>query len=423
MLTSILGARVIDPASGRDEVADLHLEDGRIAAIGAAPAGFAATQRIDAGGLVAAPGLVDLSVALREPGYSRKGSIASETLAAAAGGVTSLCCPPNTRPVLDTTAVAELILDRARESGHAKVFPIGALSRGLAGEQLAELVALRDAGCVAFGNGLTEFGSVRNLRRALEYAATFDLTVVIHSQDRDLAEGGLAHEGPAASFLGLAGIPETAETVALARHLLLVERAGVRAHFSQLSSARGAQMIPEAQARGLPVTADVAMYQLILTDEALHGFSSLYHVQPPLRSIADREGLREAVRAGVIGAIASHHQPHEADAKLAPFGETEPGISGVELQLPLALTLVQDGLLDLPTLLARLSSGPAQALGLPAGRLAVGEAADLVLFDPNASTLAGETWLSRGRNSPFLGHCLPGAVRYTLVDGKLVYQA
>jgi dihydroorotase len=423
MLTSILGARVIDPASGRDEIADIHVENGRIAAIGTAPAGFAAEQRIEAGGLVATAGLVDLSVALREPGYSRKGSIASETLAAAAGGVTSLCCPPDTRPVLDTTAVAELILDRARESGHAKVFPIGALTRNLAGEQLAELVALRDAGCVAFGNGLTEFGSTRNLRRALEYAATFDLTVVIHSQDRDLAAGGLAHEGPAASFLGLAGIPETAETVALARNLLLVERAGVRAHFTQLTSTRGAQMIADAQARGLPVTADVALYQLILTDEALHGFSSLYHVQPPLRSLADRDGLREAVRAGVIGAIASHHQPHEADAKLAPFGETEPGISGVEIQLPLALTLVQDGLLDLPTLLARLASGPAQALGLPVGRLAVGEAADLTLFDPDASTLVGERWLSKGRNSPFLGHCLPGAVRYTLVDGKLVYQA
>jgi dihydroorotase len=423
MLTSILGARVIDPASGRDEIADIHVENGRIAAIGTAPAGFVAEQRIEAGGLVATAGLVDLSVALREPGYSRKGSIASETLAAAAGGVTSLCCPPDTKPVLDTTAVAELILDRARESGHAKVFPIGALTRNLAGEQLAELVALRDAGCVAFGNGLTEFGSTRNLRRALEYAATFDLTVVIHSQDRDLAAGGLAHEGPAASFLGLAGIPETAETVALARNLLLVERAGVRAHFTQLTSARGAQMIADAQARGLPVTADVALYQLILTDEALHGFSSLYHVQPPLRSLADRDGLREAVRAGVIGAIASHHQPHEADAKLAPFGETEPGISGVEIQLPLALTLVQDGLLDLPTLLARLASGPAQALGLPAGRLAVGEAADLTLFDPDASTLVGERWLSKGRNSPFLGHCLPGAVRYTLVDGKLVYQA
>ncbi len=421
MRTHILGARLIDPASGHDQVTDLFLEGGKVAAIGQAPAGFRADKTLDAKGLVAAPGLVDLSVALREPGYSRKGNIASETLAAVSGGVTSLCCPPLTRPVLDTPAVAELILDRAQEAGHAKVFPIGALTKGLAGEQLSELVALRDVGCVAFGNGLASFVSNRVQRRALEYAATFDLTVVFHSQDASLAEGGLAHEGPTASFLGLAGIPETAETVALARDLLLVEQSGVRAHFSQISSARGAEMIGEAQARGLPVTADVAMYQLILTDEALIDFSSLYHVQPPLRTRADRDGLREAVKSGVISAIASHHQPHEPDAKLAPFGATEPGISSVELLLPLAMTLVQDGLLDLPTLLARLTAGPARALRLPAGRLAVGAPADLVLFDPQASTLAGETWKSKGDNCPFIGHCLPGRVRYTLVDGRIIF--
>ncbi|MDH4607778.1 dihydroorotase [Pseudomonas sp. BN102] len=423
MRTHILGARLIDPASGHDQVTDLFLEGGKVLALGKAPAGFESDKQIDAKGLVAAPGLVDLSVALREPGYSRKGNIASETLAAASGGVTSLCCPPLTRPVLDTPAVAEMILDRAQEAGNAKVFPIGALTKGLAGEQLSELVALRDVGCVAFGNGLATFASNRIQRRALEYAATFDLTVIFHSQDASLAEGGLAHEGPTASFLGLAGIPETAETVALARDLLLVEQSGVRAHFSQLTSARGAQMIAEAQARGLPVTADVAMYQLILTDEALIDFSSLYHVQPPLRTRADRDGLREAVKSGVISAISSHHQPHEPDAKLAPFGATEPGISSVELLLPLAMTLVQDGLLDLPTLLARLTAGPARALRLPAGRLAVGAPADLVLFDPQASTLAGETWNSKGDNCPFIGHCLPGKVRYTLVDGRIIFQA
>ncbi|MGP9827260.1 dihydroorotase [Ectopseudomonas khazarica] len=423
MRTAILGARVIDPSSGLDRVSDLYLDGGKLVAIGQAPAGFTADKTLDAQGLVAAPGLVDLSVALREPGYSRKGSIATETLAAAAGGVTSLCCPPFTKPVLDTPAVAELILDRAREAGHTKVFPIGALSKNLAGEQLAELVALRDTGCVAFGNGLDNFRNSRTLRRALEYAATFDLQVIFHSQDFDLAEGGLAHEGPTASFLGLAGIPESAETVALARDLLLVEQSGVRAHFSQITSARGAELIAAAQARGLPVTADVALYQLLLTDEALIDFSSLYHVQPPLRSGKDRDGLREALKAGVISAIASHHQPHERDAKLAPFAATEPGISSVQLLLPLAMTLVQDGLLDLPTLLARLSSGPAAALRLPAGQLAVGSAADIVLFDPQASTLAGERWYSKGRNCPFLDHRLPAAVRYTLVDGHISYQS
>ncbi|WP_312935700.1 dihydroorotase [Pseudomonas sp.] len=422
MSLSILGARLIDPSSGLDQVSDLHIDAGRIVAIGVAPAGFTASRTVQAEGLVAAPGLVDLSVALREPGYSRKGTIASETRAAVAGGVTSLCCPPQTRPVLDTSAVAELVLDRARDAGNAKVYPIGALTRGLEGEQLAELVALRDTGCVAFGNGLNELASNRTLARALDYAATFDLSVVIHSQDRDLAQGGLAHEGPMASFLGLPGIPETAETVALARNLLLVEQTGVRAHFSQITSARGAELIAQAQARGLPVTADVALYQLILTDEALRDFSSLYHVQPPLRTAADRDGLRAAVKAGVIQAISSHHQPHERDAKLAPFGATEPGISSVELLLPLAMTLVEDGLLDLPTLLARLSSGPAQALRLPAGELSVGAAADVVLFDAQASTVAGEQWYSRGQNCPFVGHCLPGAVRYTVVDGRVCHE-
>lgn len=421
MTLSIIGARVIDPTSGLDRVSDLHISGGKVLAMGQPPAGFQASQQIDATGWVAAPGLVDLNVALREPGYSRKGTIASETRAAAAGGVTSLCCPPQTRPILDTSAVTELILDRAREAGYCKVFPIGALSKGLEGEQLAELVALRDAGCIAFGNGLKSFQNTRTLCRALEYAATFDLTIIFNSQDRDLAQGGLAHEGPTASFLGLPGIPETAETVALARDLLLVEQSGVRAHFSQLTTARGVQLIADAQARGLPVTADVALYQLILTDEALIDFSSLYHVQPPLRTRKDRDGLREAVKAGVIQAISSHHQPHELDAKLAPFGATEPGISSVELLLPLALTLVEDGLLDLPTLLARLSAGPAQALRLSAGELKVGAAADLVLFDPTASTLAGERWLSKGQNSPFMGHCLPGAVRYTLMDGHISF--
>ena len=225
-----------------------------------------------------------------------------------------------------------------------------------------------------------------------------------------------------AAFRGLPGIPETAETVALARDLLLVEQSGVRAHFSQLTSARGVALIAQAQARGLKVTADVALYQLILTDEALVDFSSVYHVQPPLRTRADRDGLREAVKSGVVQAISSHHQPHERDAKLAPFGATEPGMSSVEVLLPLAMTLVEDGLLDLPTLLNRLSAGPADALRLPAGKLAVGSAADLVLFDPAASTLVGEKWHSKGDNCPFLGHCLPGAVRYTLVDGRISYE-
>lgn len=422
MRIQISGARLIDPAGGLDEVSDIFIEQGKIVAIGQMPRGFSTERLIDAQGLIAAPGLVDINAALREPGYGRKGTIASETRAAAAGGVTSLCSTPNTKPVLDTPAVAELILDQARDTGSCRVFPLGALTQGLAGEQLAELMTLRDAGCIAFTNGLNAFSSNRALRHALEYAASFDLTVIFHPQDRDLAEGGIAHEGAVASFRGLAGIPETAETVALSRDLLLVEQSGVRAHFSQITTARGARLIAKAQARGLPVTADVAMYQLLLTDDALQDFSSLYHVQPPLRSHADREGLREAVRSGVICAIASHHQPHELDAKRNPFADTEPGISSIELQLPLALKLVEDGVFDLPTALARLTHGPANAMRLNAGRLSVGAMADVVIFDPKGTTLAGETWYSKGRNCPFIGETLPGRVHYSLVGGRITHR-
>ncbi|MEJ6656467.1 MAG: dihydroorotase [Pseudomonas sp.] len=423
MRITIQGARVIDPASQFDEITDLHIDAGQIRALGQAPEGFVAAQTIDARGLIASPGLVDLNVSLREPGFGRKGSIASETRAAAVGGVTSLCCPPNSRPVLDTPAVAELILDRTERAGQARVFPIGALTRGLDGEHLSELVALRDAGCVAFTQGLAPMKSNRILRRALEYAAGFDLPVIFTPLDPALAEGGVAHEGATAARLGLVGIPESAETVALARDLLLIEQTGVRAHFSGLSSARAIDMLADAQARGLPVTADVAMYQLLLCDEDLDGYSSLLHVMPPLRSSSDRRALRQAVQNGVIQAIASHHQPHEPEAKRVPFAASAPGISSVEIMLPLALTLVADGLLELPALLARLTCGPASIFGLPAGRLAEGASADITLFNPAVSSEIGQHWLSKGANCPFIGQSAPGAVTHTLCQGQLVYQA
>lgn len=422
MRIQISGARLIDPANQLDQVCDIFIEGGKIAALGDKPSGFSVEQLIDARGLVAAPGLVDINASLREPGFGRKGNIASETRAAAAGGITSICCSPFTRPVLDTPAVAELILDQTRDHGATRVYPLGALTRELAGEHLAELVTLRDAGCVAFTNGLVPLSSNRLLRHAMEYAATFDLRLIFQPQDASLAEGGIAHEGTVANFRGLSGIPETAETVALSRDLLLVEQSGVRAHFSQITTARGARLIAKAQQRGLPVTADVALYQLILTDEALLDFSSQYHVLPPLRSLEDREGLREAVRSGVISAIASHHQPHEPDAKRDPFAATEPGISSIELMLPLALSLVQEGVLDLNTAIERLTSGPARAMGLNAGTLSIGARADLLLFDPQGQTQVGEQWFSRGNNCPFMGHFLPGRVRYTLLNGRISHK-
>lgn len=423
MNLTISNAQVVDPSSGFNQQTDIHIKGNNILAIGKAPEDFKANKIIDATGLIASPGLVDLSVSLREPGYTRKGTIASETLAAAVGGVTSLCSTPDTKPIADTPAVIDLILEHVRASASTKVYPIAALTKGCEGDQLSEIVALSDVGCVAFTNGLADISNNRTLRRALEYAATFDKQVIFTSQDATLAEDGVAHEGPVATFLGLAGIPETAETVALTRNLLLVEQTGVRAHFSQLTTARSVELIAAAQARGLAVTADVAMYQLILTDEALADFSSRYHVQPPLRTQKDRDALREGVKNGIIQAIASHHRPQDKDAKEAPFAETEPGISSIEILLPLAMTLVEDGLMDIPTLLTRLTTGPANALGLSTGQLVVGQAADIVLFNANSSTVVGDNWYSKGRNCPFMGHCLPAQVNYTLVDGRIIYQA
>ena len=419
MRTAILGARVIDPSSGLDRVSDLYLDGGKLVAIGQAPADFTADKTLDAQGLVAAPGLVDLSVALREPGYSRKGSIATETLAAAAGGVTSLCCPPFTKPVLDTPAVAELILDRAREAGHTKVFPIGALSKNLAGEQLAELVALRDTGCVAFGNGLDNFRNSRTLRRALEYAATFDLQVIFHSQDFDLAEGGLAHEGPTASFLGLAGIPESAETVALARDLLLVEATGVRAHFQQISSRESLWLLREAKARGLPVTADVSIHHLLLDESAIEGFNSHCHVIPPLRGAADREALLAAVADGTIDAICSQHQPVGSSSKAAPFPASKPGISGLDSLLPLILKLVAEGALPLHRALDAVTAAPARCLGIQAGQLEAGRPASLCVLAADESRGLASHWLSAGSNSPWRNATLPGVVKLTVCQGKV----
>lgn len=423
MRLTIEGARVIDPASQLDQLTDLHIAEGHIVAIGAAPEGFHAQQQIDARGLIASPGLVDLNVSLREPGRTRKGTIDSETRAAAAGGITSLCSLPDTLPVLDTPAVAELILERSERAGHVRVFPFGALTHGLEGEHLSELVALRDVGCVAFTQGLAPMKSNRILRRALEYAAGFDVPVVFMCQDPEMAQGGSAHEGATAARMGLVGIPETAETIALARDLLLVEQTGVQAHFSGLSSARAMDMLADAQARGLRVTADVAMYQLLLCDEDLEGFSSLLHVLPPLRSRKDRSALRQAVQSGVVQAISSHHQPHEQEAKRVPFAASAAGISSVEVLLPLAMTLVADGLLELPALLSRLTCGPASALGLPAGTLSPGGRADITLFDPVDASLIGHNWISKGANCPFIGQGVPCKVTHTICNGKLVYQA
>ena len=420
----IQGGRLIDPANNVDQVTDIYVANGLIASIGTAPEGFEADTVIHAASQVVAPGFVDLCAHTREPGFSMKGSIASETHAAVAGGVTTLVTPPTTQPIIDTTAVAELVHDRAEEAGKAKVLPMGALTKGLEGAQLAPMHTLKSAGCVAFTNARLPVDNSLVMLRCLEYAATHDLLVVFQPQDTALAAGGHMHDDINATRLGLNGIPEAAETVEVARCLLLAESAGVRAHFAQLSSAKSTQMVIDARERGLKVTADVAIHNLLLTDENVNGFNSNFYVIPPLRSPLDRAGLRSALLSDGIQAICSDHQPHEAAAKAAPFAATEPGITGLETLLPLSMLLVEQGVLSLPQLIEKLTSGPASILGIEAGSLSVGATADLCIFDPEAQwQLTPETSLSKGKNSPFMNYPLKGKVSHTLVNGQVVYSA
>lgn len=419
----IAGGRVIDPARQRDEVTDLYVADGCIAAIGAAPDGFRPATEIDARGQLVCPGLIDLCARTREPGNEPKGTIASETAAAAASGITTLVCPPDTDPVIDTPAVIELIRQRNELAGKTRVLPIGALTQHLDGKTLSEMAALKAAGAVGISNANRPLANTLVVMRALDYAATFDLTVYLRPEDAALRDNGLMHEGAVSTRLGLPGIPDAAETVAVARDLALIERTGIRAHFCQLSSARSVRMIARAQYDGLPVSADVAAHQLFLTEMDLMGFNSNCHVHPPLRTQRDRDALREAVASGVVSVICSDHQPHEPDAKLAPLGETEPGIAGLETLLPLTLRLVDEGALDLPTAIARLTAGPAGVLRRETGTLAPGAAADICVIDPDAHwTLSPQTLRGRGHNTPFLGWEFRGQVTHTLLNGRIVYQ-
>lgn len=419
------GGQLIDPGgAAADQVADLFIAGGEIAGIGQAPDGFQTDRRIDAGGCLVCPGLVDLAVHLREPGGDHKTSIDSEARAAAAGGITRMLASPATDPVTDTPAVVELITRRARQTQCTRVMPSGALTRGLEGELLTEVAALKAAGCLALSDGGRPVRNTLVLRRALDYAATCDLPVILSAFDADLMAGTSMHEGWVSARLGLTGSPVAAETTAIARGLALAEDSGSHIHFARLSSARGVQMIARARAAGLNVTADVAMHQLFLTEMDVSGFNSLCHVVPPLRGHADREALRQAVRDGTIQAICSDHQPHEADAKLAPFVASEPGISGLDTLLPLALRLVDEGLLSLPDMLTRLTRGPADILGLSCGRLEIGRPADLCIIDPDATWwLRPETLRSHGENTPFLGWEFTGRVRHTLLGGRLIHSA
>lgn len=416
--------RVIDPKQGFDGLQDLFIRAGRIAGRGEAPSGFVADQVIDAHGLIVCPGLVDLSARLREPGLEYKATLATELQAAIAGGVTHVACPPDTDPALDEPGLVKMLTHRARSLALAHVCPVGALTVKLEGKQITEMAELRDAGCVAFSQVDQPLIDTQVLMRALQYAATFRLPVWLRAQDPYLARNGVAHEGEVATRLGLAGIPIAAETVALATQLLLVKHTGARVHFCRLSSAEALDMIRAAKAQGLPVSCDVGVHYLHLSDMDIGFFDSNCHVIPPFRSLSDRVAIRAALLDGTIDAICSDHTPVDDDAKLLPFGEAEAGTTGLELLLPLTLKWGKENALPLLRILAKITTDAAAILGLDAGSLAIGAPADVCVFDPESYwSVTPQTLTSSGKNTPFLGTELAGKVRYTLVNGQVVFAA
>ena len=420
----IRGARIIDPANKRDSVGSIYVAEGNIAALDKAPDGFRADETIDAKGLVACPGLVDLSVRLREPGYEYKATLDSELRAAAAGGVTSLACPPDTDPVLDEPGLVEMLTRRAASLDLARVHPLGALTVGLKGERLAEMAELTQAGCVGFFQGSAPLPDTATLMQAMRYASTFGYTVWLRPEDRHLAAGGVAHEGEVATRLGLPAIPVIAETVALRTILELMTHTGCRVHLARLSSAAGVALVERAKRKGVPITCDVAVHHLHLCDRDLGDFDAHCRFTPPLRDPSDREALRQAAARGAIDAVCSDHSPVDDDAKQVPFAEAEPGATGLELLLP--LTLQWGSELGLPPVesLAAVTVRPAQVLGIEAGSLRVGAAADICLYDPRKPWVVRPAALvSQGKNTPYQGLELTGRVVRTLVGGRTVHAS
>ena len=423
MKIHIKNGRLIDPASGADAKQDVFITAGKIAAVGAAPNGYTANRTIDASGLIVCPGLVDLAVRLREPGFEYMATLESEMQAAAAGGVTSLACPPDTDPPLDEPGLVEMLKFRARNLNQAHVYPIGALTVGLKGTHLTEMAELTDAGCVAFSHADAPLTDTQLLLRALQYAATFDFPVWLRPQDAGLARGGVAHDGQVATRLGLAAIPVCAETVALSTILLLARETGARIHLCRMSSAEGVDMVRKAKQSGLKVSCDIAIHHAHLSEMDIGYFDPNCNLTPPLRSQRDRDALRAALADGTVDALCSDHTPVDEDAKQLPFGEAETGATGVELLLPLTLKWIEESSLPLARGLARITSDPARVLGINAGKLVQGASADLCLFDPARYWKVEPSALkSQGKNTPYTGVEIKGKVRYTLVEGQIVYE-
>ena len=419
----IKNGRLIDPRNGIDAKLDVFIADKHITGIGKAPQGFVAGQVIDADGLIVIPGLVDVAARLREPGYEYKATLESEMDAAMAGGVTSLACPPDTDPPLDEPGLVEMLKHRARSLNQARVFPVGALTYGLKGEELTEMIELTEAGCKAFSQADALLTDTRVLMRAMQYAATFGYRVWLRPQDAFLAKDGVAHDGEVATRFGLPAIPVVAETIALSTMLQLARETGVKLHVCRISSAEGVEMVRIAKSQGLAVTCDVSMNHVHLTEMDIGFFDANCHLIPPLRSLRDKAALRQGLLDGTIDAICSNHSPVDEDAKLLPFAEAEAGATGMELLLPLVLKWAEEDKVSLSDALARVTTNPAQLLGVKVGHLSVGAHADVCIFDPVAAWKVEPSALkSQGKNTPFNGYTMQGRVRHSIVEGHLAYS-
>jgi dihydroorotase len=420
----IKGGRLVDPKNGVDAKKDVYIAAGRIVAIGESPSGWSANRVIEAAGLVVIPGLVDLAARLREPGFEYLATLESEMDAAVAGGVTSLACPPDTDPPLDEPGLVEMLKFRAKNLNRAHVYPVGALTQGLKGERLTEMAELVDAGCVAFSQADAPFADTQVFYHALQYAATFGFPVWLRPQDPPLARHGVAHSGQVATRFGLPGIPVCAETVALATIFILARETGARVHLARLSSAEGVEMVRQARRQGLPVTCDISIHHAHLTEMDIGYFDSNSRLDPPLRGSRDRDALRAALADGTADALCSDHTPVDDDVKQLPFAEAEAGATGLELLLPLTLKWAEESKAKLAAAIARITSDPARVLGIDAGHLTPGHAADICVFDPEQHWKVEPAALkSQGKNTPFIGVELRGRVRHTLVDGQIVYEA
>ena len=425
----IQNGRVLDPASGLDKVCHLALAAGRIVGVDRQPADFTPNRVIDASGCLVLPGLVDLAARLREPGHEHEGMLESEMAAAVAGGVTSLVCPPDTDPVLDEPGLVEMLKFRAEKLHQARLFPLGALTRGLAGEVLTEMAELTESGCVGFSQADVALASTQVLQRALQYAATYGYTVWLRPQELHLGKG-VAASGPLATRMGLSGIPVAAETIALHTIFELQKTTGARVHLCRISSAAGVELVRRAKADGLAVTCDVSINSLMLTDLDIGYFDSSARLTPPLRQSRDRDALAAALADGTIDALVSDHTPVDEDAKAVPFAEAEPGATGLELLLSVALKWSQDAGVPLARAVAAVTSEPARVLGAAlgtlqasVGRIVEGGVADLCVLDASAAwTVQADALRSQGKHTPFSSYELPGRVRCTLVGGQVAFE-